>query len=244
MNTTAKTIWAVCIFSVAMAALESAVVVYLRALYYPEGFTVAFKLIDESIVKVELLREIATLVMLAAIGYIAGKNPKDRFAYFLLSFAVWDIFYYAWLKVLIDWPASLLDWDILFLIPFAWLGPVLAPLLCSITMIGLAIVVLFNPKPIQRLVWTLLAVGSSLILFTFLQDYGWIIMNNGFMPDYANLLRNNDFIKLASGYIPGSYNWPVFLLGEVFLLAGVFCQYASGSPRSRLDAVNEKSLTL
>lgn len=225
MNTPAKTIWAVCIFSVAMAALESAVVVYLRTLYYPDGFSVAFRLIDESVVRVELLRELATLVMLAAIGYIAGKDLKDRFAYFLLSFAIWDIFYYAWLKVLIDWPATLLEWDILFLIPFTWLGPVLAPLICSVTMILLALVILFRPKPILRMAWGLLAAGSLLILFTFLQDYGWIILNNGFMPDYTNLLRNNDFIRLASGYIPGSYNWPVFLLGELFLLAGVFFQY-------------------
>jgi hypothetical protein len=208
-----------------MAALEGAVVVYLRALYYPEGFTVAFKLIDESIVKVELLRELATLVMLASIGYIAGNSFKDRFAYFLLSFGVWDIFYYVWLKVLIDWPASLLEWDILFLIPFTWLGPVLAPIVCSVTMILLAVVLLYNPERVSKLVWTLLGAGSFFILFTFLQDYGWLILHNGLVPDYANLLQNNDFIKLASGYIPGSYNWPIFLLGQFFLLAAVFCQY-------------------
>ena len=239
-----KTIWAVCIFSVAMAALESAVVVYLRALYYPDGFTVAFKLIDESIVKVELLRELATLVMLAAIGYIAGKNLKDRFAFFLLSFAVWDIFYYAWLKILIDWPASFLEWDILFLIPFTWLGPVWAPLICSMTMILLAVVLLCNPKPVLGSVWALLCVGSAFILFTFLQDYGWIIVSNGLIADYANLLRNNHFIHLASGYIPGWYNWPVFLLGELFLLLAVFKQYDYKSRKAKLDAVREKSLTL
>ena len=203
MKIAGRTLWAVCVFSIAMAALESAVVVYLRALYYPEGFTVAFKLIDESIVKVELLRELATLVMLGAIGYIAGNSFKDRFAWFLLSFGLWDIFYYVWLKVLIDWPTSILEWDILFLIPFTWLGPVLAPVICSVTMILLAFVVLDNPKPVLKTVWFLLSVGSFLILFTFLQDYGWMIFHNGFMPDYANLLQNNDFIQLASGYIPG-----------------------------------------
>src|SRR5690349_14247608 len=120
MKSHVKTFVVVCMFSIAMAALESAVVVYLRALYYPDGFSVAFRLIDESIVKVELLRELATIIMLLAIGQLAGKTFNERFAYFLLSFAVWDIFYYGWLKVLIDWPSTLLDWDILFLIPFTW----------------------------------------------------------------------------------------------------------------------------
>src|SRR3981189_1372652 len=127
MNWNYKTFFVVIAFSIAMATLESAVVVYLRALYYPDGFTVALKLIDQRILLIEIAREGATLLMLVGIGLLAGRNFKDQFAYFLLSFAVWDIFYYLWLKVFIGWPSSLLEWDILFLIPFTWLGPVLAP---------------------------------------------------------------------------------------------------------------------
>src|SRR6185369_2332457 len=126
MKANRKTLLVVIGFSIAMAALESAVVVYLRALYYPDGFNVAMKLIDQKILLIEIAREAATVVMLLGVGWLAGNNLKDRFAYFLLSFAVWDIFYYLWLKVFIDWPSSLLEWDILFLIPFTWLGPVLA----------------------------------------------------------------------------------------------------------------------
>ncbi len=150
-----RTLLAVIIISIAMAALESAVVVYLRALFYPDGFTVALKLIDQRILLIEIAREGATLVMLIGIGGLAGINFKDRFAYFLLSFAVWDIFYYVWLKAFIDWPSSVLEWDILFLIPFTWLGPVLAPVICSVTMILLAIVILRSNKPLTIGLWGL-----------------------------------------------------------------------------------------
>src|SRR6478609_656709 len=147
-------------FSIAMAALESAVVVYLRALYYPDGFTVAMKMIDQQILLVEIAREAATVIMLLGVGWLAGKNFKDRFAYFLMSFAVWDIFYYLWLKVFINWPSSVLEWDILFLIPITWLGPVLAPVICSVTMILLALVILQSNKQLTMGLWGLLLVGS------------------------------------------------------------------------------------
>ena len=61
----------------------------------------------------------------------------------MIIFAVWDIFYYVWLKVLLDWPASIMDWDILFLIPVTWASPVLCPVLISITLIGFAVVILY-----------------------------------------------------------------------------------------------------
>ncbi|HEX8039958.1 MAG TPA: hypothetical protein VF490_12445 [Chryseosolibacter sp.] len=225
MKPLTKTIIAICTFSVAMAALESAVVVYLRALYYPEEFTVAFRLIDEKIVLVELAREIATLVMLGTVGFLSGRNLKERLAYFFLTFAVWDIFYYAWLKVFIDWPVSIFDWDILVLIPFAWLGPVLAPLICSLTMILLSLALLFSPKRVSRPVWFLLTAGSTFILYTFMRDYGWLIVGNGFLSDYAGILRNPDFISLASGYKPQPFQWWMFWLGELFILCGVGLQY-------------------
>ena len=55
----------------------------------------------------------------------------EEFAGFVVVFGVWDIFYYVFLRVLVTWPASLLDWDILFLIPLPWVGPVLAPVLIA-----------------------------------------------------------------------------------------------------------------
>jgi hypothetical protein len=208
------------IFAIAMAALESAVVVYLRALYYPEGFTVAFKLIEEHIVLVELGRELATLVMLLGVGYLAGSNFNTRFAGFLISFAVWDIFYYLWLKAFINWPSNIMEWDILFLIPWTWLGPVLAPVLCSVTMLFFGWVLLREPQRRFQLVdKVLLWTGIGLVLFTFLQDYGSILIANNLMSDYANLMTNEKFISIASAYLPESFNWPVFFVGECAFIA-------------------------
>lgn len=225
MKATTKTILAIGIFGIAMAALESAVVVYLRALYYPEGFSVAFKLIDQHIVLIEILREAATLAMLAAVGYLAGIDFKSRLAYFLLAFAVWDIFYYGWLKVFIDWPASVLEWDILFLIPFTWLGPVLAPLVCSLTMIALSLVLLSNEKPVLPITWALLFSGSVSMLFTFLQDYGSLLINNGLLGELSTILQNEEFVRIASAYTPAGYNWSVFILGEALFIIAIFVQY-------------------
>ncbi len=221
MNWNHRTLLVVIVFSIAMATLESAVVVYLRALYYPNGFTVALRMIDQRILLVEIAREAATLFMLVGVAWLAGNNFKDRFAYFLLSFAVWDIFYYLWLKAFIDWPSSLLEWDILFLIPFTWLGPVLAPVICSITMILLSVVILRSNKKLSIGLWSLLIGGSTVILYTFLKDYGSIIITNGFFRDYSLIMQNKDFLAIASAYIPQSFSWYFFAIGETLILAGV-----------------------
>lgn len=221
MNITAKTIGWIAIFSIAMAALEGAVVVYLRALYYPGEFTVNFKIIDRHILLVEITREAATLIMLLAVGYIAGKNFKERFAYFLLSFAIWDIFYYAWLKFFIDWPSSFFDWDILFLIPIVWIGPVAAPLICSCTMICLAIFILRFRLSISRTTWTCLIIGAILILFTFTRDYANLIIANDLTKDYLNIMENHHFLKKAIAFVPKPYDWNIFWVGELMFVIGI-----------------------
>ena len=217
-----RIIFGICLFSIAMAALESAVVVYLRALYYPDGFTVVFRIIDQQILLIEIVRELATIVMLVSVGMLAGKTFKEKFSYFLISFAVWDVFYYIWLKVFINWPASLFDWDILFLIPFTWLGPVLAPVICSITMFGLGIVLLRSKPAVSLMAWWLLISGTAIILFTFLVDYGTIIINNGFYKELGNILQNERFVEIMTTYLPNHYNWFEFTLGEVFFIAAIF----------------------
>jgi hypothetical protein len=82
MKTTNNSIIVLIAFGIAMAALESAVVVYLRALYYPKGFTVAFQLIDEKILMVEIVREVATLIMLWSVSYLTSKTRYERLPYF------------------------------------------------------------------------------------------------------------------------------------------------------------------
>jgi hypothetical protein len=237
MKSAKNTIVVLIIFSIAMAALESAVVVYLRAIYYPDGFTVAFKLIDEKIILVEIIREMATLIMIGSIAYLSSKTRYERLPYFFLCFAVWDIFYYVWLKVFIDWPSSLLEWDILFLIPFTWLGPVLAPIICSITMILLSYIMLRSEEIQMTSVskW-LLGVGSLFILYTFLYDYGILIIKNNLLIEYANLLHSKKFKSLAMLYMPEHYNWTIFWIGEAIICIGVLKIFLAAKRNSLINA--------
>ncbi len=167
----------VAVFGVAFAFVEASVVVYLRALYYPGGFSFPLRLMAREHVIVELAREASTLVMLAAVGGIAGKALWERFAYFAVAFGVWDIFYYIWLKAAIGWPVRLSDWDILFLIPVPWIGPVIAPVLISALLIAAGMLILgrlarglaFAPGPWS---WALGAAGTAAILVSFMNDTG------------------------------------------------------------------------
>ena len=224
-------LWIV-VFSIAMAALEAAVVVYLRALYYPDQFTVAFRLIDENILLVELAREAATLVMLLSVGIIAGKNFNQRLAWFLVSFAIWDISYYAWLKVFIDWPSTLFDWDILFLIPITWIGPVAAPLICSVVMMVLGITLLRPNLAVPRTVWALILAGVVLTLFTFMRDYAGLIIDNDLVHQLPNLLKNELFLEKAAQLEPQPYLWSVFWIGQLMFLSGIALLLRETSGRS------------
>ena len=55
---------------------------------------------------VELGREVATLVMIGAVAWIAGRSPLERLAWAGVVFGIWDIGYYAWLWVFSGWPPS------------------------------------------------------------------------------------------------------------------------------------------
>ena len=189
------------IFAAAMAFVEAAVVIYLRKIYYPGGFAFPLKgFVHPEILNIEWFREFFTIVMLATVAILAAKKFYERFAYFLYSFAVWDIFYYVWLKLTLDWPASFLMWDILFLIPLPWIGPVLVPVLLSLTMILLALTIVFFCDKGKKVYlnfkeWFLLIAGSVIILFTFMYDYGKLIIQGGFAGDFFTLTRNQEFIS-------------------------------------------------
>ena len=132
------------VWGVVFGYMEAAVVVYLREIYYPEGFTFPLVMIENRILLTEVLREAATLLIIWATVTLAYKRLQSRFAAFFLLFGVWDIFYYIFLKLLLDWPESIHTWDILFLIPAAWVGPVWAPLLVSIGFIYAGTTILFH----------------------------------------------------------------------------------------------------
>jgi hypothetical protein len=88
-------------------------------------------------------------------------------------------------------------------------------------MFGLAIVLLKRSSPINGREWMLLVMGASVILYTFLVDYGTIIIDNGFYKDFANIMENERFVKIMSSYIPTYYNWFLLGLGELFILAAI-----------------------
>lgn len=146
-----KTFFWVSVFAIAFAYVEAAVVVYLRHLIgatqpqIPQGeilFLVpgiafleprtALQIItNTALLNVEMIREAATLVMLGSIAATAGKTIREKIAYFFLAFGIWDIFYYIFLKLTIDWPKTFSDPDIFFLLPFPWVGPVYVPIVIS-----------------------------------------------------------------------------------------------------------------
>ena len=192
-----------------MAYLESAVVVYLRAIYYPEGFAFPLAEADMLTYAVELGREAATLIMLAAVARMAAPSGWGRFACFAFLFGVWDIGYYVWLKVLLDWPESLLTWDILFLIPVAWIGPVLAPVLISLLLIGGSLWAMYLLEgggriQVDGVDWGLACAGVLVVLYTFMVDITGILIREG--------------VAAVMAFVPSSFNWAAFLVGYGLML--------------------------
>lgn len=164
------------LWSAAFGVVEGAVVVYLRRLFYPgappDAPLFPLREMASSLVATEVAREAATLLMLLGVGVLAARRPLRRFAAFAFCFGVWDLAFYAMLRAAIGWPAGLLEWDVLFLIPAPWTSPVLAPVLVSLALIGASALVLARigedaHSPFRAADWALLAAGGALILATF-----------------------------------------------------------------------------
>lgn len=215
------------VFAIAMGFLEAIVVVYLRQIYYPQGFQFPLTLLSPQMLSVEWIREIATIIMLAAVGIIAGKNNLQRLLYFLYSFAIWDILYYVALFYFLKWPPSLLTWDILFLIPVPWIGPVLAPLICSLTMIFMAFSIIIPQEKgrnaeIRIFEWTLIFGGALIIFYTYIKDYFKMILESGILSGPTDISKNEEFWKTLTSYIPAKYSWGMFFAGEALILLAMF----------------------
>jgi len=214
------------VFSIAMAYLESAVVVYLRTIMYPRGFDFPLAIMQPGIAVTEVFREAATIVMLLGAGYLGSRNFIQRFAWFIYCFAVWDIFYYIFLKILVNWPASLMTWDILFLIPTTWTGPVIAPVIVSFTMVLLALVIIIRGKTHESLginpgEWILLITGSIIIILAFVWDYSAFLLRHYSFGELLTLPDKNDLLELSQQYIPERFPWLIFALGEMMILLAI-----------------------
>jgi len=202
---------ALTLFAVGMAYVEAACVVYLWEILYPEGFKFPLLLVVEkqyeSLVGVELGREFATLVMLVGCAIAAGRTKVQRIASFLFLFGAWDVFYYLWLRVITElthfpvFPASLGAWDILFLIPVPWTGPVCAPMIVAATMALLSGMLVFAERRGARLkpdlrFWVIEAIAFLMIFGSFIWNYGDVL----------------------AGKVPSSYPWWLLFPAEIIAI--------------------------
>jgi hypothetical protein len=205
MSKTARLI-TVTVYAAAMAWVEAAVVFYLRVLidriqpYQPDPLP-SFGGLGQA----ELIREGATLLMLLTVGALAGDRPVKRIAYAVFAFGIWDVCYYLYLVPLTGWPASPLDWDILFLFPVPWWGPVIAPVGVALLMAAGGAVAALSDRPIRPGAVFLIpgAVGIALTLYSFMADA------------LKAAPRGTEVVRQV---LPQAFPWGIFLAG-FFLMA-------------------------
>jgi len=206
MNASERTRWAMVIaFAIAMAWVEAASVFYIRALVDRiEPYQANPLPINPALGNVELWREAATLVMIATLALLAGRTWRCRAGYAALAFGAWDIFYYIFLRIMSGWPRTLLDWDILFLLPLPWWGPVLAPVSIALLMIvwGTLATQLDDGLSEARWPWALGSIGIAVALAVFMID-AWRALPEG-----------RDAVLRV---LPSTFNWPLFWLALLLM---------------------------
>jgi hypothetical protein len=219
-----RTRWAIVVaFAIAMAWVEAASVYYIRALVDRiEPYQANPLPISDALGYVELWREAATLVMLATLGVLAGRTWRRRAGYAALAFGAWDIFYYVFLRIMSGWPRTLLDWDILFLLPLPWWGPVLAPVSIAIVMIlwGTLATQSGDDATDARWAGALAGVGIVLALGAFTID-SWRALPGG--------------REAVLQVLPATFNWPVFWVAVLLMASPVIHQLASIIQAQRID---------
>jgi hypothetical protein len=172
-GTAGRYVW-LCVLGLALGWFEGAIVVYLRELYYPDGFRFPVRIITNHVAVVEVLREAASLLLLAAAARLAGERFLERFAAFMLLFGIWDLFYYAVLKLVLGWPASLQTWDILFLIPVPWVGPVWAPVVIALSLVVGGSYLYWTselPRPIRSRDWAVEINAGLIVIVSFVWEW-------------------------------------------------------------------------
>lgn len=192
-------------FAIAMAYLESAVVVYLQgALGAVVGDIFPLRPAAEAgdLLLIEVGREVATIVMIGTLGVLVGRTGPERLAWAAVVFGVWDIGYYAWLQVFTGWPGSLGTTDLLFLIPLPWVGPVWSPVLVSVALVGVGFAVAARQWAgrqirVTRRHWAAGLVAGLIVIASYTIDSG----------------------RLLEGSLPGPYPWPIFAVGMALALA-------------------------
>lgn len=204
--------WMVGLYAAAMAWVEAAVVYYLRTLVNRIDPYQANPLpVSTGLGEAELVRELATLIMLYSVGWLAGPTPRSRLGYAVFAFGVWDIFYYVFLRVMTGWPRSVADWDVLFLIPLPWWGPVWAPVSIALLMIlwGTLTARGEAPGPGRATRWASTALGGAGIVLALLV----------FMADA--IPRASQGTNALRTLLPVRFRWEWFLLALALMAVPV-----------------------
>ncbi len=210
-----RTRWVIVVsFAIAMAWVEAASVFYIRALVDRiEPYQVNPLPLNGALGNVELWREAATLVMIAALGMLAGHTWRRRVGYAAIAFGAWDIFYYVFLRIMTGWPRTLLDWDILFLLPLPWWGPVLAPVSIAAVMIVWGTLTTQSDDRATDARWAraLACIGIALALAVFMID-AWRALPDG-----------RDAVLQV---LPDDFNWPLFWVALLLMASPALHQVA------------------
>lgn len=202
----------VVVFAAGMAWVEAAAVYYLRVLVdRVEPYQANPLPIHGVLGPVELVREAATLLMLAAVGMLAARTWCTRLGYTAIAFGVWDILYYVFLHLISGWPRSVFDWDVLFLLPLPWWGPVLAPVSIALLMVVWGtLATQFSDRSAAASVtwaaWASSCLGIVIALYVFMSD---------------SLRAVTQGMDVTSATLPTSFNWPVFCVALVLLATPV-----------------------
>jgi hypothetical protein len=210
-------------FGIVFAYVEAAAVVYIRATYNPVHQRVFPDSAPDDLFPLhtveqwsregppdvtplmEIGRELGTVLLVALVALATSRDGRQWMASFMLAFGVWDIFYYLWLRALMGWPRSLLDWDLIFAAPLPWVGPVWAPLLVAVVMVATAGVFFWREavgRPMRPRLGHWVTVLS-----------GAVVIMTSFWWDARHLMANG---------LPVWFNWPLLHLGLGIGLAG-FC---------------------
>ena len=205
-----RLIW-LTLFSIAMAHVEAALVVHLRTIYYADNPLEIFPLaiLSQRDWNIELAREVATVVMILSVALLAEKGFTRVFAAFVYVFGVWDICFYIWLKLMIGWPQSWMEWDVLFLIPWPWFGPWITPALIALMFVVWGGWTLYQ-KTHPRFTWdstTLFTLGAALALATFL------------LPGVPLLAGGTDAFR---NFTPPAFSWSLFGIGYLLMLVALW----------------------
>jgi hypothetical protein len=137
--------------------------------------------------------------MLVSIALAATRDARTWLAAFSLAFGAWDLAFYASLRIMTGWPASLGNWDLLFLLPVPWTGPVLAPSIVAASLVAGGILALMRQPPrVDRMAWMLLLAGGVIVFVSFIWEWRDVV----------------------AGSMPKNFPWMIFAAGELTGIAG------------------------